>query len=360
MGTAMRFLSPVNLPPPKGRQVLRVPRVRRLRYLTALLSAAASGQCTRADAQNAILDVVRELDATKAAALGRKEPKPPKANQLVEQCVQMASRLGLLERQGQRLTLTLWGSVVKGPDLDRPIWFSLLWTTFPHFRNVVTAVCARPQAFVLPVTRYGGHFARAVSQQGLEVDQMSFEIVRDLATELFVLNWRPIFRENGQVQVVYAAGSALTLGTSVGGSPTRCGTTPAPSSAAGDGIQYVADLPDGRAWHFTGNSADIERFEQVLWRQYLELTDRVPRFPVLYPTLRDVVCESLHIPDVHFDTSVHELLRSRRRLDIYPAEGILDYSFKTPITYKQVPPKTVSGQFMTFLKIDRRGAQGGD
>lgn len=357
----MRSRTPVSLRSPEGRdEVLRVPRVRRLSYLTALLSATAAGECTRADAQNAILDVVRELDTTKAAALGRKELKPPKANQLVEQCIQMASRLGLLERQGQRLALTLWGSVLKRSELDRPAWFSLLWSTFPHFRNVVMAVCARPQAFALPVTRYGGHFGQAANEQGLEVDQMSFEIVRDLATELLVLNWRPIFRENGQVQIVYAAGSALTLGTSVGGSPTQCGTTPAPSSAAGGGIQYVADLPEGRAWHFTGNSTDIERFEQVLWRQYLELTDRVPRFPVLYPTLRDVVCESLQIPDVHFDTSVHELLRKPRRLDIYPAEGILDYSSRTPITYKQVPPKTASGQFMTFLKIDRKGAQSGD
>jgi len=47
------------------------------------------------------------------------------------------------------------------------------------------------------------------------------------------------------------------------------------------------------------------------------------------------------------------------RLEIYPAEGVLDYSAKTAITYKQVPPRTVAGQFMTYLKIDRRIAGNG-
>lgn len=345
------------------REVTRLPRVRRLSYLRALLAAVERDGCTLREAREAVLQVVRVLDAAKAAALGRKVPRDAKGEQLVEQCVQMMTRLGLLERRGGLLLMTPAGMelAASSADKDRVALFRLLWRTFPHFRNVVIAVCGRSEGFVLPVHRYGGRFHREAQEQGLAIDQMSFEVVRDLASELLVLNWRPIFHDDGQYQHVYAAGAAhLTSLIPDGGldgvSVSRGSLSTGTDYAAP--IYAVGAYPAG-VWTFIGNSVEIETFEQALWRHYLQLTDRVPRFPVLYPDLRDVVCEAWRIPDPHFDASVQELLRRPRRLEVYPAEGVLDYSSKTAITYKQVPPRTHAGQFMTFLKIDRKAQQDG-
>jgi hypothetical protein len=62
-----------------GREVRRIPRMRRVAYLRALLDSARGSGCSRDAAREAILAVVRELDADKAAALERKTPKLPKA-----------------------------------------------------------------------------------------------------------------------------------------------------------------------------------------------------------------------------------------------------------------------------------------
>ena len=216
----------------------------------------------------------------------------------------------------------------------------------PKFRYVVQAIVQRPEGFLLPVDRYGRRFETEAAERGLRIDQISFEIVRDLATDLLVVNWRTEASMTGRYEVVYPAGleSGETSRTVIEGySPP----------------QYVVWGTDGLlpgfepTWSFRGNVVEPNVFEQTLWREYLVLTDRVPRFPVLYPQLRDSTCVRLQIPDLEFDAIIKALIQTPRRLVIYPTEGLLSYSNKTPITYKQVPPRTASGQFMTFLKIDK-------
>ena len=163
-------------------EVRRIPRMRRLAYLRALLASARGEGCSKEQAREAILGVVRELDANKAAALGRKTPKLPKGEQLLEQSVQMATRLGLIKRRPAALQTTDLGEEIVRCDLgaDLSILFQLLWRTFPHFREVVIAICASPSGFLFPVTRYEGRFDDAGREQGLHVDHMSFEISRDV------------------------------------------------------------------------------------------------------------------------------------------------------------------------------------
>lgn len=346
-----------------SKEVHRIPRMRRLAYLRALLSSARGQEFTRDEARESILRVVWGLDADKAAALGRKTPKLPKGEQLLEQCVQMATRLGLVERVPVALRVTDLGEEVvrRGERGDLAILFQLLWGTFPQFREVVAAICASGSSFVLPVSRYEGRFDEAARKERLHVDHMTFEVSRDLATDLLLINWRPVFEDDGEYQKVYAAGTLSTTETR----KTECADPPIQLPNAGRHIPaggYVAPMyvaSEGSGCRvFTGRSVDIEAFERILWRVYLRATGGVPRFPVLYPELRDAVCEELRITDLHFDVSLRTLIGNPRRLDIYPAEGLLDYSAKAAITYKQVPPRTGAGQFMTFLKLDRREGWG--
>lgn len=319
-------------------EVVRIPRVRRLRYLGSVLTVAPASGFTLDSARQAILTVVVELDSAKAAALGRKAPKPPKGAQLAQQCIQMLSRLGLIERAGDVFRPTSRGSDVatQVTKNDLSAFFELLWTVFPNFRRLLRLVCARKSPLSLPVDRYGGNFERHAREQGIDLDQMSFEIIRDLATELRVFNWRPVPVEGRQYQLVYSTG----ILDDDPGDPVKalyrvCGT-------------------DNKTWSFNPYTIELDHFEQEVWRHYMALTDRVPRFPVLYTDLRDSLCEQLAISDDVFDRSIATLIQAPRRLDIFPAEGILDYSEKLTITYKQVPPRTPHGQYMTFLKLDRR------
>jgi hypothetical protein len=232
----------------------------------------------------------------------------------------------------------------------------LLWQTFPNLRQMIKLTCAQGNAFQLPVDRYGGNFDREAKHQGIDLDQMSFEIVRDLATEFMILNWRPVLVDNRQYQRVYSVGTASNSATLT--THDACQRLPANSNqlVVQQPVRALHCLPDPPhgLWSFISNTVALETLEQSVWRHYMSLTERVPRFPVLYTDLRDAVCESLAIPDPYFDAMLQGLIQRPSRIDIYPAEGVLDYSAKLAITYKQVPPRTATGQFMTFLKIDRR------
>jgi len=169
-------------------------------------------------AREAVLEVVKSLDAAKAAALGRRVPKPPKADQLVEQCIQMTTRLGLLERRGSSLRSTPSGTTLLNRDgNDLQLYFQLLYLTFPLFRILVTSICERSEGYLVPQSRYGGLFAREAREQGLELDQMTFEVVRDLATDLFVLNWRPSvsYRKVGGYAAASATGTCASVARQV-------------------------------------------------------------------------------------------------------------------------------------------------
>jgi hypothetical protein len=299
------------------------------------------------------------LAAAKAAALGRREPKALKGEQLLQQCIQMATRLGILQRRGTWLDTTPTANEIlaRGPIEDLGVFFRLLWQTFPLFRSVVTRVCSTPQGFLLPVDRSTGRFSDAASRQGLDADHISFEIVRDLATDLKVLNWHPVITDAQTQQKVYAVGSLR--GSTHTSSACAMEARPSPLAdlaRAQNAPVYDAHLPPEYPCLFVGNPLDPDAFERNLWREYLLQTDRVPRFPVLYSVVRDAVCEALRISDAAFDDGVSGLIEKPHRLNIYPAAGILDYASKVAITYKQIPPRTATGQFMTFLKIDRRSA----
>jgi len=95
-------------------------------------------------------------------------------------------------------------------------------------------------------------------------------------------------------------------------------------------------------------------FEQTLWREYLKLADMIPMSPVLYPSLRNQVCAELGISDQAFDCHLIALIRQPQRLSIHPSDGTLNYAANLAHIGKFLPPQTSEGNFIVYLKIERR------
>ena len=101
------------------------------------------------------------------------------------------------------------------------------------------------------------------------------------------------------------------------------------------------------------HNVSAKGFEQALWKEYLGLSDMRPRFPVLYPHLRNRVCAALRISDQVFDRHLRSLIQQPQRLNIYSSGGILSHEDLAHLV-KFLPAKTPQGQFIVYLKIERR------
>jgi hypothetical protein len=98
---------------------------------------------------------------------------------------------------------------------------------------------------------------------------------------------------------------------------------------------------------------DEKRLEEVIWREYLRMTGRVPREPVYYCKLRDRVCETLQIQDQVFDRIVGKMITrpSLFSTRVTPGEGSLP--MQTTTSRKQIPPRLLSASYVVYLKMEK-------
>jgi hypothetical protein len=203
---------------------------------------------------------------------------------------------------------------------------------------------------VLPVRRAKGSFSKvALQRYGLEIDHFSFEMVRDIATELGLVNWGIVEEEERWQHVYLVVDMVLGRRAKKGG--------------------HIRVQSDEGVYTITFIKLKPKTFLAVLAEAYLELTDDRPKYPVLYPEIRGKVCEGLRVSDEVFDANVFSLMKKRQkvklgdavfRMIIYPSSGVLNYARLPPNMLKHLPPKQ-SGKFISFLKIDihrERGAGG--
>ncbi len=219
-------------------------------------------------------------------------------------------------------------------------------------------------------------------------DAISFKIIREIGSELGLLNWYILEESKGKgkihLQRVYAIVCIATLKTlellndqtldietfsdyclgklvrEVGGRIAKQGefqniqgwsdkfdwldeTRKSIAFAALNGLYFVTPF----------QNPGIDQFEEYLWKTYLDLVKNRPLFPVVYPVLRNEVCYRLRITDETFDQFLKELIKAPKRIRVYPSAGILDYSGDLAHLHKHLPPPNEAGQFMTFLKITR-------
>jgi hypothetical protein len=357
-----------------SRTYLRVPLVQRLEYLTAFLSSFRNNEFDEKEAQKAIQKQIHYLEIEKAKALGRQRPRMRKGTSTLQECLKLARHLGLINRF-KRLTLDATRAL--DPGQIRPLLLERMWQTYPRFRQVVLAVRDAEQ-LDLPFYARGDAFRQEVEPQyGFEFDRLTFETIRNLSTQLELVNWCPTEEKR---QIVYPVVSLATFTEiiSLTGLPVeqetlaqKCRHQIALDMKILD-VQddhyipqahiepkapgYLILQTDSEYVFIRDHAVSTEDFEQVLWREYLRLSGMRPRFPILYPDLRNQVCTVLRISDQVFDKYLLHLIREPKRLNVYPSGGVLNYAANLAHLGKFLPPKTSQGNFIIYLKIERRSA----
>lgn len=374
---------------------LRIRTVSRLEYLVEFLKSVDAGY-DREDARHRIWRIQEDFEVRKAKVLGKQKPRRIRGASIVPECERMALQLKFAVRANNHWSLTPDGErFLESLPMDledfpsgeaRKTLITRLWQIYPRFGQTVLAILSQPEGeMVLPLRSAAGSFREIIKQKyQLDYDVLIFNMIREIGTQLELLNWHIIDTEDRQLQCVYAIVCAATLSHFEGldGHPLRTETpldiclrdigldigaltiqkgayaahtllSLAPMRNARSKGYLVIDLQSDCVFIQPHGEVDVNELEQVLWEMYLEKVDYRPRFPALYPELRNAVCRHLRISDKTFDRVVKELIKSPQRIRIYPSGGVLDYASPMAHRYKYIPPITLSGRFMTYLKIDR-------
>lgn len=351
---------------------LRVPRVQRLEYLSALLESYENNEFDEDRAQKAIQRLIHYFEVEKAKALGRQRPRTRKGTSTLQECLKLASDLGLIDRFKR---LKPEARRVIDPRYGRLFLLERIWQAYPRFRKVVLETRDVEQ-LDLPFYAWGDTFRQQASPiYGFEFDRLTFEAIRDLATQLRLINWYPTEEKR---QIVYSVVSVATFTEifSLAGLPieqatfaqkclhqtaldlnllaVRDGRYEAQAQIELHTQRYIILRTESDQVFIRDHDISTEDFEQALWREYLDLSAMRPRFPILYPNLRNRVCAALRISDQIFDHHLLSLIRQPQRLNVYPSGGVLNYAANLAHLGKFLPPKTAQDNFIIYLKIDRR------
>jgi hypothetical protein len=188
----------------------------------------------------------------------------------------------------------------------------------------------------VPMTEDTTEYVQILNRSGLsDLSRIYFETVVQLATQLGLINWHP--REEGpRSWVVYLTCSVLSL-----------------PNADENVDGFIADLGD-ESWRIMFNSASLEKFREQLWKDYLRLTRYVARKPILYSELRSRVCYSLRISDMFFDDMAKRIMQTDSKYLLVGAGGTLSFRRDSASLIKSLPPKTDRGEYMVYLKMDKR------
>lgn len=352
---------------------LSVPRLHRLEYLYALLNSYEGESYDNTRALQAIQHEIQEFEQKKARALRRQRPRTSEGVSTLAECLEMASHLDLIDKEKR---LKRKAALVIDPSRRRPLLLQSLWGIYPRFSQVV--LTARNFGHLtLPFYNWDDFRKQGGDLHGLDMDRKNFEIMRDFATQLGLINWYPT--ENSQ-QIVYPTACAATRSELIclAGSQVEQNTSThicLQKVAQEAGLMTVAENhyhisidanlisheylnlqigPD--QVYIKDHKIALPDFEQILWREYLSLANMIPMSPVLYPSLRNQVCADLTLSDQTFDHQLFILIKNPQRLHIHPSDGTLNYASHLAHIGKFLPPQTSDGNFIVYLKIERRNA----
>jgi hypothetical protein len=369
-------------------------KVSNLDYLFVVLRSAQGGY-DRESALRGIQKIQADLEAEKAKALGKKKARPVSGGAVLNESEKMALQLGYVVRIANSLALTLEGQLLlqtaEGGKSGRlstsaiVLLTNRLWQTYPIFGETILAICSQPESLMDLPTPGDPDFNRFIlSQYDLDCDAITFKIIRETGTKLGLLNWHIHAVNQFRRQRVYAISCILKLDViyraknqalDSGTYSDRCLANlvraldklekakiereHAQESLPNLILEYENNLYElisasGEQFVvFPFQTPTPEQFEEHLWKTYLKLVNLRPLFPVIYPLLRNEVCFSIRISDEKFDSMIAELINEPKRIRVLPSAGILNYSRDLAHLHKHLPPQNETGQFMTFLKIDR-------
>lgn len=349
----------------------RIPGVRRLEYLIGFLQSAVDDHIDLELARKSVQRELNRLELEKAQALGRQKPRHHKGDETAKECLKMATQLQLIDKH---FHLTSAGHEVLDPNRQRLALLERLWAIYPRFGQVVLAI---RDAETLDLPLYDWSTVSSDSEtalRGFGLNRWNFEVIRDLATQLGLINWLPLGAQRQQVYSVSQIITRTELFCLSGVSPSdisppqerllRLGQQ---AGVVDDHFRFIAHRPAAKPpvetiiagpeeVYIERHQVSVSAFEQALWNSYLELSEMRAYFPVLYPSLRNAVCLNLRVSDQEFDGHLVALLHAPRQLLIYPSGGVLSYAANLAHLMKFLPPRTSQGNFIVYLKIGRKSS----
>jgi hypothetical protein len=353
---------------------LSVPRVNRLEYLDALLQNYHDDFLDEAKARQAVQQKIQEFEQIKARALRQHRLRLREGASTYQECVELAQQMGIIDRFKQ---LKSSGHSMLDPTRRRSFLLERIWQTYPRFSQIVLTARDHGELDV-PFHNWDKQRKLGNEYYGLNMDRNSFEILRDFAFQLGLLNWYPT--ANGRqlvypiacvvkqseffamighrvVQETYAQICKHATALELGILRVEEDTYHVTKNDILLNPEYLILHPDLEIVFVKDHKVPISNFEQAVWTNYLHLADMVPMSPVLYPSLRNLVCGQLRIGDEIFDHLLKILIRQPQRLNIHPSDGTLNYAANLGHISKLLPPQTSEGNFIVYLKIERRNVR---
>lgn len=311
--------------------------MRRFEYLIAFICAKREG-LSEGQIMEKVAELKRDFEVEKHRAIGRGKPfsKTIRVSEsLVEECEKLASMSGLIDKKEGKLS-PLGDKVAQFGDSEEGRRFlgHILLESLPPFARAIVELSRLPNTeIVVPQQRNLRLFLEYLSKSEIRLSQFDFEIVRDWATQLEISNWLTEEKTDKRLSTVYL-----------------CSKVDNSAEGGGDLVFRF----EGSEYSITFNFVDPPEFKTVLWEEYLKLAKFVPRKPVFYSRLRASVCYRLRVSDAFFDRTIAKLIGHDEELLVVGSSGVLPRDKDWTSTLKYLPPKTERGEYIVYLRLDKR------
>ena len=308
-------------------KLIKPPVVRRLEYINDYLIGVKQG-LDEDELMVQLAETKKRLEREKSLAVGRGNPYRKgiaRTSSLTYDCRRVTESMRLLEND--RLT-SRGEEYLKSSDEDRrQIICEAYSSVYPHF-GVLVSTLQQYGTLVLSM-RNIPPFRPMAEKYGLDVHQVAFDTVRDLATDVGLVNWYTMDKAENRRQHVY-------LVCSQGSSDS----------------EYIV-YHEGRQLQLKPNTVSLDEFRESLWENYIDLVNGVSGFPVFYSEIRDHVCYDLKISDILFNKYTETLMEDDDKYNVIWSQGILPRKQDSASMLKSLPPKNVDGNYIIYLKIVR-------
>jgi len=366
----------------------RIAQVRDLEYLVAFLRGLDKGGMP--EAEKAVRQVVLEFEKENDRAVGlgkRIDEKKLHLRSLLSECTRMCKEMGLVRKDALSVrTEDPDVKILMAKDLQnvacRAVLIKRLSQTYSSFVEVLIKIRATPTGKIYAShDREKARFAKSIERYNLSISsQWTFEVTRDIATQLGLLNWRmldqheleqdPLLGETGYVVYLVSTVTKLSelqnanLEQLPKGFKAFCiRLSYEQIIERGENNQEISQKAEEAGYLIVDYQSDLlflkalkvddKKFEDALWREYLKLSGHVPREPVYYSILRDRACEILQISDELFDSMIHKMLRNPSGYEVKVTAGSGTVPLEIVTSRKHIPPKLASDIYIVYLLIEK-------
>ncbi len=313
-------------------KLTKPPVVRRLNYINDYMEGVKKG-LDKEELEERLVETKKRLETEKALAVGRGNPfskNISKTSYLTYDCKRITFAMQFIEYEPIILT-ELGEKYLQASDPERKnIICEAYSKAYPHFGELVRTL-QKHGTMVLPM-RNKPEFRPEIQKYGLDMHQVAFDTVRDLATDVGLINWYTKGSAEKRRQFVYLVCCQV------------------------DSLLEAKYTVYYRAQHLylKPNKVSNKMFRDSLWDNYLECVNGIPGAPVFYSELRMYVCYDLKISDSEFNKQILGLFDDDEKLNVIWSQGTLPRKRDSASMLKSLPPKNEDGNYIIYLKIVRK------